>query len=330
MYGDSKCSKSVLVMGGSYFIGKLIVEELVQKGYRVYTLNRGTKPETNPAIYRILCDRNDPLKMKIALKGLAFDAVIDVCGLNQRQAEILTDALDCSSVVKFVFISSSAVYAVDHISPPYKETDRLEENRYWTFYGKDKIEAEAYYQKYFQPLSANLVIVRPPYVYGEYNYVQRESFLFDHILNQMPVIIPAANCRLQFIYGRDLASVIARLLEIAALEHSVYNVGNRSSVTAKEWVSFCGAALQKRVEIIEYDHHAQRRCERDFFPFFNYDNVLDVSRIKALVPEETDFLEGLKHSLAWYLANQDSIVFKESIQEHEKEILSELSLSNSL
>ena len=34
--------KRVLVMGGSYFIGRRVVEVLVENNYEVYTLNRGT------------------------------------------------------------------------------------------------------------------------------------------------------------------------------------------------------------------------------------------------------------------------------------------------
>lgn len=49
--------KKVLVMGGSYFIGKKIVEVL-KNNYEVTVLNRGTKEEIS-GINHIKCDRND-------------------------------------------------------------------------------------------------------------------------------------------------------------------------------------------------------------------------------------------------------------------------------
>ena len=37
-------AEKVLVLGGSYFVGKKIVEYLAEKEYEVTVLNRGTKP----------------------------------------------------------------------------------------------------------------------------------------------------------------------------------------------------------------------------------------------------------------------------------------------
>ena len=62
----------VLVLGGSYFIGRCVTEALAAAGYTVYTLNRGTKPKVHGAVHEIICDRNDAAAMKAALAGHTF------------------------------------------------------------------------------------------------------------------------------------------------------------------------------------------------------------------------------------------------------------------
>ena len=92
---------------------------LVDNKYNVYTLNRGTRNEINEDKTKIICDRNDRRKMKDCLEKYEFDAVIDVCGLNKLQEEILMESLYLDSIKKFVFISSSAVFDVENIIKSY-------------------------------------------------------------------------------------------------------------------------------------------------------------------------------------------------------------------
>lgn len=101
-------------------------------------------------------------------------------------------------------------------------------NKYWENYGLDKIAAEDRYKKYAQEFGFKCDIIRSPYVYGEFNYARRESFVFEHLLRNKPIIIPRQNSKIQFIYVKDLAEIIIRLLEVKEEQDvNVYNVGNR-------------------------------------------------------------------------------------------------------
>ena len=294
-------------------------------GFAEQTLNRGTSNEINEDITKIICDRNDRHKMKECLEEYEFDAVIDVCGLNKLQEEILMDALNLDSVKKFVFISSSAVYDVENNQYPYKEDTNQGRNSFWGDYGTDKSEAEEFLKKIFIGKEKELIILRPPYVYGEDNYVQRESFIFDHIYNDKPILIPEDGSKyIQFIYITDLAEIIVKLLNMNKDNISIYNVGNNKPVTSREWIESCGLVVGKKPNIIEYDYKKYNRSERDFFPFFNYDNVLDVSKINEIYSEETYFIDGLKNAYEWYCKNKDKIKFKETVDKNEKDILCEL------
>lgn len=316
--------KKILVMGGSYFIGKSIVERLLKSGEEVTVLNRGSRKAPS-STHQLICDRNDREQMRRVLQGHTFDAVIDVCGLNRTQMEILCESLDPSNLSHFVFVSSSAVYAADKLSIPFSETDLLGENFYWKKYGSNKIEAETYLTSRFSRTDTALFLLRPPYVYGENNYAQRESFVFEHILTDRPLLVPASNPRLQFLYAPDLSEIVEALLTSSLHGVNIFNVGNSTAPTAKEWVECCCSACGKSAEIILYDYRKDGRFVRDFFPFYDYSNVLDVTKIKSIVPWETEFVTGLKRSYAWYLQNRDSLVFHETIRKNEEEILRTIS-----
>lgn len=316
----------VLILGGSYFVGRKLVEFLAEHGYAVTVLNRGTKPLSIEGVQQICCDRNDGEGMKTALAGKEFDFVIDVSWQDVSWVEKLCAALDFGKVKKLVFISSSAVYDAEHLQIPFKETDTLAENKYWTFYGKGKIDAERYYSEFLKDKKTELVMLRPPYIYGEYNYAQRESLIFRQLLENKPVVIPASNPKLQFIYTEDLAAITDTLLKQETGKESVFNVGNKAAVTSKEWVEACGKVAGKVPEILEVDYGALGRNVRDFYPFFDYDNVLDVSEINRVVERETEFEEGLKKSFAWFLENRDSIIFKANVDKNLYEMIAELSV----
>ncbi|WMM25483.1 NAD-dependent epimerase/dehydratase family protein [Tissierella sp. MB52-C2] len=319
--------KKVLIMGGSYFIGKKIVGVFCENKYDVFTLNRGTKAQDLDNVHNLICDRNDNKQMENVLSKYRFNIVIDVSALNKEQGQILYKALNKEELESFVFISSSAVYDVDSLTFPFKENDPLKENTYWTSYGQNKIEAENYYIENFRDSSIDLIILRPPYAYGENNYAQRESFIFDHICKDRPIIIPNPNTYLQFIYTTDLANIIIELLKIKKQDISIFNVGNKKPVTIREWIEYCAEVVGKEVKIIEYDYKSKGRKERDFFPFYNYSNVLDVNKINCIYSEEADFIMGLKNSYNWYLANRDNISFKEDIIRTEEEIFKELGIN---
>ena len=316
----------VLILGGSYFVGRKLVEYLAGHGYEVTVLNRGTKHLSVEGVQQICCDRNDGDGMKTALAGRNFDYVIDVSWQDVSWVKNLCEALCFDTVKKLVFISSSAVYDVEHLQIPFAETDALEENKYWTFYGKGKIDAEAFYSDFLREKKTELVMLRPPYIYGEYNYAQRESLIFRQLMEDKPVVIPKSDPKLQFIYTEDLAAIADCLLQTDTGKESIFNVGNRHAVTSKEWVETCAKVAGKTAKIMEVDYGSLGRNVRDFYPFFDYDNVLEVSKINAIINMETDFEEGLKKSFAWFTENKENIVFKANVDKNLYEIIAELSV----
>lgn len=318
--------KRVLVLGGSYFIGRKIVQCLREDGYLVDILNRGSSNENINCNEIIKCDRNDIELMKSKLQGRKYNIIIDVSALNKKQVEILSNSIDYSSVDNHIFISSSAVYDSDNISAPYSENMQLGRNKYWQDYGTNKIEAEEYLMNFYKDKNINLYILRPPYMYGENNYVKRESMIFHHILNNKPIIVPGdGSTKIQFMYTGDLAKVIINLINLNNKGvQDIYNVGNNESVTFIDWINYCFAACNKKTDVIMYNYNKNKYVAKDFFPFHDYDNVLDVSKVHNILKEDMDFLEGLKKCYKWYLENKNDIEMKPNVTKNEQEILNDL------
>lgn len=317
-------NQKVLILGGSYFVGKKIALFLNENGYHVTILNRGTKAPLSEDIEQIICDRGDEDGMKKVLKDKLFDHVIDISWKNLSWVQTVCSSINFDSVKTFIFLSSSAVYDVEHLSAPYRENDPLGENKYWTSYGKGKIEAEEYYQRFFATNNTNLIILRPPFLYGEDNYAQRESFIFKQICDNQPVIIPKSNPKLQFLYTGDLAQIVKFFLHRRNEKTEIFNVGNTKPMTAREWVQACAETVGQAINIVEYDHKALNKNVRDFFPFYDYDNVLDIQKAKSVFSKETSFATGLVIAYHWFCENRTQLVFNANVEKNIHDIISQI------
>ena len=129
----------LLVLGGTVFLGRHVVESALERGHSVTLFNRGTRPDVSFAAGpsdsgevpgRARTDYEAPEILKgdrytdlTALAGRSWDAVVDTCGFIpsavRASAELLADA-----VAHYTFISSGSVYApVD--APGYDETSAV-------------------------------------------------------------------------------------------------------------------------------------------------------------------------------------------------------------
>ena len=282
----------ILVTGGTVFVSKYVAEYFVSKGHEVYVLNRNTRPQIS-GVKLIACDRKF---IEGKLNGIHFDAVIDVTAYTADDINSLLDEL--SGFDNYVMISSSAVYP-ETLELPFKESDVCGANRYWGAYGLNKIEAE----NALKIRVPDAYILRPCYIYGEYNNLYREAFVFDCAERDLPFYIPQdGSMPLQFIHIEDLCRLVEELLDKQPAQ-KIYNVGSPLT-TIKEWVEECYRAVGKKPEFIYVTEGAE---QRKYFPFFEYVYVLDLTEQNKLLPELLPLDIGLKRSYNWYKSNRDCV-----------------------
>jgi len=103
-----------LVLGGTGFVGRRLVEILVAEGNKVTVLNRGVTPvELPPGVDRLVADRSDPASMRSALATSDWDAVFDISGVVKVAGG--TDAGDIADLLagrigRYVYVSSQSLY----------------------------------------------------------------------------------------------------------------------------------------------------------------------------------------------------------------------------
>jgi nucleoside-diphosphate-sugar epimerase len=104
----------VLVIGGTLFIGRLLVEELVKRGHDVAILHRKPNHNFGRRVENLVADRNDADSLAEALSGRRFDVVYDNAydwerGTTAAQVEA-TVRLFGGRLSRYIFLSSVAAY----------------------------------------------------------------------------------------------------------------------------------------------------------------------------------------------------------------------------
>ncbi len=286
--------KKILVTGGTVFVSKFIANYFKQDN-EVYVLNRNTKPQLD-GVHLIEADRNK-------LREYSFDVVIDVCAYNKQDIHNLLNAWN--TVKDYIFISSSAVYPEIN-DQPFHEEQQIGKNFIWGKYGLDKAEAE----QLLLSRVPNAYILRPPYLYGPMQNVYREPFVFECALNDRKFYIPKdGKMKLQFFHVEDLCKIIEKIIKQHPYHH-IFNVGNEELVDINTFVSLCYKVANKKLETVNVYHYEN---QRDYFSFYDYEYVLDVSRQKSLLPKTKNLEQGLRESFEWYLKHQEEVSKKDYI-----------------
>jgi 2'-hydroxyisoflavone reductase len=98
----------ILVLGGTRFAGRAIVETALGRGDTVTMFNRGkSNPGLFPGVETVIGDRTVDLS---PLDGREFDAVIDVACYAPESARLSAEAF-MDRTGRYVFVSTVSVYA---------------------------------------------------------------------------------------------------------------------------------------------------------------------------------------------------------------------------
>jgi nucleoside-diphosphate-sugar epimerase len=240
----------VLVIGGTEFISLHLVRALLRDGHHVAVLNRGRNPARLPAGVRaIVCDRLDHAALRKTLAGERCDALVDITYAPTTGADVeaLLDALD-GRMGHAMFVSTGRVH--DHALPiPYHEdTPR---NLYWGDYAKNKIAGEDVLLRRWREHRLPVTIVRPTHVFGPLNTRNNETFFFDRLVRNRPILVPGAGGWLrQFGHVEDLADAMAAMLGVPAAFGQAYNVTGEEAVTQVGFVDLIGEVLKRPVTFV--------------------------------------------------------------------------------
>ena len=197
-------SKQILVLGGTRFVGRAIVDVALRAHHEVTLFNRGlTNPELFAGVEKIRGDRTGDLS---ELRGRKWDAVIDVAAYQpdevERSVEVLRD-----SVGKYVFVSTLSVYADHSTTEAQLEGAPLlslgESDDPGILYGARKAACEELVRKAFPRKST---IARSGLIVGPHDPTNRFACWPRRVAVGGQILAPGSpKDPLQFIDVRDLA-----------------------------------------------------------------------------------------------------------------------------
>lgn len=204
----------LLVIGGTVFLGRHIVEAALAAGHEVTLFNRGIhNPELFPQVEKLRGDRRVDLS---ALGGRRWDAVVDTSGYVPRvvtmSAEKLADAAE-----HYTFVSSLSVYK-SMAEPGADETaevgtleDPATEEVTGETYGPLKAACE---QAAEAAMPGRVLNVRAGLIVGEHDPTDRFTYWAHRVAEGGDVLAPGRpEQRVAFIDVRDLAEWIVRSAE---------------------------------------------------------------------------------------------------------------------
>lgn len=182
-----------LVLGGSTFVGRRLVQQLAGQGHEVSVLNRGRTPSALPPdVSRFIADRTDVGSMRSALEGTEWDAIFDVSGFvmvagGSPIADLLKLLDGCTAA--YVFVSSIMAYQPSALMPWTEDQPASTEPV--SAYGGFKAYAEAEVLKRHALTGFPGSIARPAAIYGpDNNILDMEAAMFLRLRRQLPVLLP--------------------------------------------------------------------------------------------------------------------------------------------
>ncbi len=204
----------ILIIGGTRFLGRFIVESGLRRGHQLTLFNRGqSNPDLYPDVEQIRDNRDGGLSV---LQGRSWDAVIDTCGFVPRvvraAAELLADAVD-----HYTLISSISAYkeeglsGMDESAPLATMPDETVEEVNGETYGPLKALCE---QAAEAAIPGRVLVVRPGLIVGPYDLTDRFTYWPVRIARGGEVLAPGDPDRpVEIIDVRDLADWVVRMTE---------------------------------------------------------------------------------------------------------------------
>jgi nucleoside-diphosphate-sugar epimerase len=252
----------VLVVGGTRFFGKTLVEQLASAGHRVTVLSRG-KLSAPAGAEHLAADRADPAALSAALAGRSFDAVVDNVASNAEHVGAALDAIG-DRAGHYVLTSTLGAYGdFDHglffreidLDGAALERPSVDQHPYTL--GKRAAELVLWKG---ERSKVPFTIVRPGYVIGPHDHLKRMQFFVRRVRDGGPVVVPSGASEIfQLAWHADVAAAIARVLGDRERFGRAYNLAGIELFTYPSLVRMLAALAGVKTRCVEVPRAMLRR-----------------------------------------------------------------------
>ncbi len=268
----------ILIIGGTRFVGRHLVEAALARNHEVTLFHRGiTNPGLFPQVETILGDREKDIEK---LNGHFWEAVIDTCGYIPRLVRLSAEVLK-DNATHYVFISTISVYkdiskiGIRESDPVAKIQDETTEEVTSETYGPLKALCEQAVHDSFG--RERTLIIRPGLIAGPYDPTDRFTYWPVRVARGGEVFAPETpEAPIQIIDARDLAEFVVNLIEESAL--GIYNAtGPGDELT-----------LGRLLEVSKQVSGSDARFQWASVEFLKQNNVQPWSDMPAWVPDDQE------------------------------------------
>jgi len=250
----------VLLFGGTRFIGRRLVKDLLEAGHQVTLYTRGRAPDDlGSRVERVIGDRRVAADLASALSRREFDAAYDFLSFDAADARLAIQTLG-GRVGHFIHISTCSVYWCSGDFPcpvSEEELDRLGEfaeqaGSIEYDYGYNKRLAEKELFAAHRQTGFPVTTIRMPVVAGENDHTLRYASYCLRLSDGGPLILPDGGLApFRHVYVGDVARALCLLAGSSRAIGQAYNLACSEILTVKATIAATGEILGRKAQTVE-------------------------------------------------------------------------------
>lgn len=299
---------TALIIGGTRFIGRHLVEELLDSGYDVTLFNRGTRENPfadHPDVAHHTGDRTSGAALKEANDAVEPDLVVDCVAYYPGEVKLAVEAF--ADVKAYVYISSGAVYEPAVIPKREDETplepcsdEQAVDDSHET-YGPRKAEGDRIVFEAAED-GVNAMSVRPTIVYGQHDYTGRYQYWIDRIADHDRVLVPGDGTNIHHLVSVHNTVRAIRTVGEEGTPGEAYNVGDRRVLTLAELLEQTAKAVGADPEFVMANDRelAAGDLKSTDFPLYSPTvHVLSTAKLASLGWEPLSPQDAIARTVEW-------------------------------
>ncbi|MCA1839831.1 MAG: NAD-dependent epimerase/dehydratase family protein [Actinobacteria bacterium] len=249
----------IAVLGGTAFIGRAIVDELVAERHEVLVIHRGkTEPAGLAEVQHLHAERDRLREHADEISSFQPDVFIDTRALTAADSQTVLDSVGPD--VRLAVLSSVDVYlgfqglheGTSLQAVPFAEDSLVRTKRY-PYRGVvpgmddyDKLDVEQLY------LSRDAMVFRLPFVYGEHDYQRREEFILGRLrAERRRIPFGAGDWLGSRVYVGDVAKGVCLAIASDEAPGQIFNLGEPTTLTMRDLANAIAKAAGGTIEMVK-------------------------------------------------------------------------------